>query len=132
MTNVLEIELFKNLCDWDLERNNHRDLHSDFGCNGIEFAQQSLHLKFQGLAKSSHKLEIEFMNVEVVRMDISFDEPLANLTLDSLYRGRFEIDGGLVEFDERGRGYFYLEFYEGPELEFWSKSVSMDDTDAVL
>lgn len=128
MTNVLKIDLFKNLCDWDLEPDNYRDLHNDFGCIGIELAHRSLHLKFRGLAKSAHRLDIEFKNVEVVRMDIAFDEPLANLTVDNLHRGRCEINGGLVEVDGHGRGYFYLQFYEGPELEFWSDTVSATDS----
>lgn len=121
--NVLDIELFKNLCQWDLEPDNYRDLHNDFACVGIEFAGRSLHLQFQELAKSAQKLDIEFTDVDLIRISIDFRNPIANLTIDNLHRGRFEINGSLIEADEEERGYFYLQFYEGPEMEFWSKSV---------
>jgi hypothetical protein len=48
-----------------------------------------------------------------------------DLTLDNLYRGRFEKNGTLIEFDPGGRSYFYLEFYEEDEIEFWSDELSL-------
>lgn len=57
--------------------------------------------------------------------EFDFTETMKTLTIDNLYRGKFEIDGALTEF-ENNRGYFYLEFYEGQKIEFWSESLSIE------
>lgn len=57
--------------------------------------------------------------------EFDFTETMKTLTIDNLFRGKFEIDGALTEF-ENNRGYFYLEFYEGQKIEFWSESLSIE------
>jgi hypothetical protein len=47
-------------------------------------------------------------------------------TLDTLYRGRVESNGELIEISEDGKSYFYLEFYEGQRIEFWARWLVLE------
>lgn len=125
MLTAEEIEFFKNLSEWDFDQGNYWDLHNDFDCVGVELAAGVLNLRFRALAEKTPSLNLEFDDAEITVANLSTDKSFSALTLDNLYRGRFQVDDRLIDVDNRGRGYFYLEFYEGPRLEFWSKTVNM-------
>jgi hypothetical protein len=57
--------------------------------------------------------------------EFDFYETIPTLTIDNLYKGKAEVEGGLIEF-QNNRGYFYLEFYEGQKIEFWSDGILVD------
>lgn len=123
--NAEQISLFKNLSDWDLNPDMYWDLHNDFDCLGIELSTGRIGLRFRSVSDRGFFLTMEFLDVDIACLRLAFDTPIAALTLDNLYRGRFEINDHLIEYDEQGRGYFYLEFYEGPTFELWATSVSV-------
>jgi len=120
-----DLDLFKNLCDWDLNPDEYWDLHNDFECVRIINEKGLLKFVFKSISDATNFLYLEFMDTELTHLDLSLAEPLATLTLDNVYRGRFQVNGDLIEFDQQQRGYFYLEFYEGPMFEFWSSGVSL-------
>lgn len=125
MLNAKEIEFFRNLSEWDFDQGNYWDLHNDFGCVAVKLDAGVLILRFSALSDKTPALNLEFNEAEITQLNLSADKSLVTLTLDNLYRGRFQVDDRLIDVDDQGRGYFYLEFYEGPTLEFWSGTVKM-------
>ncbi len=123
--NAEEIELFKNLSEWDFDQGNYWDLHNDFDCVGVKLETGVLILRFRALSEKTPSLDLEFNGAEITRLNFSADKSLFTLTLDNLYRGRFQVDDKLIDVDDQGRGYFYVDFYEGATLEFWSETVKM-------
>ena len=71
-------------------------------------------------------MSLKFTDVNITTIDFFNLKEVEGLTIDTLYRGRAELDGELIEVSEDGKGYFYLEFYEGQKLEFWAKYISVE------
>ena len=51
---------------------------------------------------------------------------IKNLTIDNIYRGRFEKNGRLMEFNSKECSYFYLEFEQGSKMEFWCNEIVVE------
>lgn len=118
-----KIKLFENLSQFDFD-NCSMDLHNDFECLKVKFHNNILILVFQNIV-SKFLISISFQKTTMTFFEFDFTETMKTLTIDNLFRGKFEIDGALTEF-ENNRGYFYLEFYEGQKIEFWSESLSIE------
>jgi hypothetical protein len=118
-----EIDVFNNLSEFDLD-NVYYDLHNDFNCVKVEFESDILILFFENIA-NMYLVSIRFQNAILTLCEFDFDQKIESLTIDNLYRGKFEINGKLIEFDNN-KGYFYLEFYEGQKIEFWSESMDVE------
>lgn len=119
--NSKEIEIFKNLSQFDLG-NIYYDFHNDFDC--IKISLENNFLLF--LFKKNEEKEIvsfKFENIDITKFEFSNFSEFVNLTIDNLYRGRFEKDDQLIEFDKDGKAYFYLEFYEGVKMELWCENI---------
>jgi hypothetical protein len=119
------VELFRNLSDWDIDPPEYWDLHNEFGCTDMEYGANVLKLKFASISDSFRQLTLMFDAASIENIKLPLDTPLNMLTLELLYRGRNEVNNQLLEFDEMGRSYFYLEFCEGPKLGFWTKELSL-------
>ena len=119
-----KIALFKNLSEFDLD-NIYYDFHNDFDCIKIILEDNFLSLIFRKI-KEEYLISFGFQNVNLIRFDFGNFSELKNLTIDNLYRGRFEKDGHLSEFSGDGKSYFYLEFYEGPKMELWCESIAVE------
>jgi hypothetical protein len=115
-----QIELFKNIIQGDFD-GNYYDLHNDFNCIKITIEKGVLSLIFRNI-HSSFLISLKFLNVNITFFEFDLKEKIETLTIDNLYRGRFEVDEKLIEYKNED-GYFYLEFYEGQKMEFWSKSL---------
>lgn len=71
---------------------------------------------------SNNEVYISFEEVIIENMTFNINN---DRIIDSLYRGRTEINGELVDVLENNFSYFYLEFYEGNKIEFWAKYLSI-------
>jgi hypothetical protein len=126
-----EIELFRNLSDWEFNAGEYWDLHNDFDCVRIALQNEVLEFTFKSLSDPLCMLILKFVDAELVRFDLPMVEALAAKTLDNLYRGRVQVGTDLIELDHNRRGYFYMEFYEGALLEFWSGGVAVSSAESI-
>jgi hypothetical protein len=118
-----KIELFQNISQFDFDKINY-DFHNDFECVKVKFSNSVLVLLFKNIV-DNFLVSLSFQKTTLTFCEFEFKEEFETLTIDNLYRGKFENDGKLVEFDS-DRGYFYLEFYEGQKIEFWSESIIVE------
>ncbi|WP_447642599.1 MULTISPECIES: hypothetical protein [Chitinophagaceae] len=100
------------------------DFHNDYSCEKITYIEGVLSLFLKNVV-SRISLSLRFLGATVIKMDLFNIKYVNGLTLDSLYRGRFEFNGSLIEESQKGEGYFYLEFYEGQRIEFWAISLEI-------
>jgi len=66
-----------------------------------------------------------FLSIEKLKYEIDFNRVNKHLTLDVLYRGRFEKGNELHEI-YNGKGYMYMEFIEECRLEFLSSKMLIE------
>ena len=122
-----EIELFKNLSQLESDSLFY-DFHNDFDCEKVLYESNILILLFKNLIKG-YFVSLKFENTTIERFEfLNFDE-LKNLTIDNIYRGRFQKENELLESDISGKSYFYIEFYEGPKIEIWCEKIVIDEVD---
>lgn len=117
-----DLPFFKNLSQFEYEIG-FFDLHNDFDCEKVSLnTSKVLSIIFKRIS-DKEPFELTFSNVNIEILEFFNVKDIKNLTIDNLYRGRFERKGELLESLEDGRGFFYMEFYEGQKLEFWSSGV---------
>ena len=115
--NSKNIKLFKDLSQ--IEMNNITyDLHNNFYCTQITYNNAELTLYFKEI-ETNVILYIKFYNVKIKKINFVIDK-IKCLTIDSLYRGRFEHNNKLLEFNSEDKSFFYIDFYEGFSIELWS------------
>jgi hypothetical protein len=114
------IEFIKNLAQYNYN-NQYYDFHNDYNCEKISYSNGILLILFKKLTNDD-VLSLKFSDVTIKLFDF-FNE---FLTLDTLYRGRVESNGELIEISEDGKSYFYLEFYEGQRIEFWARWLVLE------
>jgi len=118
------IEFIKNLVQYDYN-NHYYDFHNDYSCEKISYSDSILLIVFKSLIDGLF-LSLKFTEVKITTVDFFNVKEIEGLTLDNFYRGRVELNGELIEVSENGRGYFYLEFYEGQKMEFWAKDIGIE------
>lgn len=123
MIQAQDILLFQNLAEYEYE-GAYYDFHNDYECSLVEYDGSVLRIVF---VKSKERItvSIRFQNTKLERVHFTPFDATDKQTIDLMYRGRAERDGKLVEY-ELQRAYFYLEFYEGLSLEFWSESLILE------
>ncbi|MBL7812920.1 MAG: hypothetical protein JNL57_11900 [Bacteroidetes bacterium] len=124
MIAATSLELFKNLAQYDYN-NQYYDFHNDFNCEKIYYSEGTLLIILKKLL-GEVLLSLKFTNVKITTIAFSNVKEVEGLTIDTLYRGKAELNGELIEVSEDGEGYFYLEFYEGQKLEFWAKDIGVE------
>ncbi len=124
MAMTTSLELFKNLAQYDYN-NQYYDFHNDYNCETISYSQGILLIILKKMLDGV-LLSLKFTDVKITKLAFSNVKEVGGLTIDTLYRGRAELNGELIEISEDGRGYFYLEFYEGQKMEFWAKSMDVE------
>jgi hypothetical protein len=122
--NVEEIELFASLSSqendvpWDIH-NNYEVVRLSFSGTVFELFLQSNDLT------QANGLVIKFEDARIQKM--SQEWPLeGGLTIDNLYRGRFEYNGALLEVTGDGLGYFYIDFVENLSIELFARKISFE------
>lgn len=124
MITATSIEFFKNLAQYYYD-NRYYDFHNNYSCEKLSYSDEILLILFKSLIGGIF-LSLKFTDVKIITLDFFNVKDVENLTLDNLYRGKFELNRELIEVSEDGKGYFYLEFYEGQKLEFWANGVSIE------
>ncbi|WP_367916113.1 hypothetical protein [Leadbetterella sp. DM7] len=124
MKAAISIEFIKNLAQYDYN-NHYYDFHNDYSCEKISYSDSILLIVFKNLIDGL-LLSLKFTEVKITTIDFFNVKEIEGLTLDNLYRGRTQLNGDLIEVSEDGKGYFYLEFYEGQKLEFWAKGIGVE------
>ncbi|MCD8031004.1 MAG: hypothetical protein LUF85_09350 [Bacteroides sp.] len=119
------IHLFDNLSQYTYN-DNYVDFHNTTTLERILFFDKVLMLKFKHNT-SGKFLSLKFTDVRMSQIDYFNSEGVKGLTIDNLYRGRFENKGTLKDISEDGRAYFYLETYEGQKMEFWAKEIGIEE-----
>ena len=122
------IELFENLCQYEFNYQ-YYDLHNDYNCESVSLKDTVLFINFKQEV-NGESISLVFNDVEVKQFAFFNSSDSKTLTIDNVYRGKTVIDGELKEFLGE-KSYFYLEFYEGQRLEFWAKSVGIENTGTV-
>lgn len=118
------IELFRNLSLYDLD-GEYYDFHNEYDCINITLGTDKVLLLTFESTLNKKKVQMKFFDVEIKSMIFFNYAQSQNLTIDNLYRGRFEEQGKLYDFSDDEKGCFYLEFYEGQTIEFWSIGVNI-------
>jgi hypothetical protein len=118
------IKLFENLSIFEIE-GLYYDFHNNFYCFGITLKDNNFILLLKNI-EEEYLVYFKFENMFLEKFEFLNFEEFKNLTIDSLYRGRFEEDGRLVEFNNRGQSYFYIEFYEGLYIELWCENIVVE------
>lgn len=120
------IELFKNISLFNLA-GLHYDFHNEFKCISMLFEKGAFTLKFRKVDEN-YCVNLKFTEASIEKFEFNgvIIDSLKGLTIDNLQRGRFEVNDKLVDFNDEGKSYFYLEFYEDIQMEFWCKSVEVE------
>ena len=117
-------ELFKNIAQLDCA-GNYYDFHNEFVCTKLMFEQESLTLTLKH-SVTDLNVSLIFSDVTIAKVELLYKEAISqSLTLDNLYRGRYQIDDSLYEYDSKKRSYYYLEFYEGYKMEFFGACLQL-------
>ncbi len=121
-----DIELFLNLSQYDYN-GNYYDFHNDYDCNKIILdIDKTLILVFKSIISRKEIIYLKFIEVSIEKLDFFNSLKEEDLAIDNLYRGKTEDNNTLVELSPDKKGYFYLEFYEGQKIEFWSKGLIIE------
>ena len=120
-----DIKLFENLSQYNYG-DIYFDFHNDFKCSKILFKNAILVLVFKKIDNNKY-VSIRFHKCVLSYVEFEANDKISQFTIDTLYRGRFENNDELQELSENEIGYFYLEFYSGPRLEFWSQSLEIEN-----
>lgn len=118
------LPLFENLAQYELN-GVFIDLHNDYECKEITLINGDLRLEFKG-NQNGKWVRLSFRQVDFGAFSIFLSEGKEGLILDNLYRGRIIENGQLIETSDKGKGYFYLEFYAGQKAEFWAQGLEAD------
>lgn len=118
-----KIKLFENIAQFDIE-GIYYDFHNDYSCTRVSLSEDSLELMFLK-SLSDEKISLRFLEVEIFMLDLMFCEINKGLTIDSIYRGRFEVGGFLNEFNEMNKSFIYIEFYEGQAIELFCERIEV-------
>lgn len=125
MMEAANIKLFGDLTQIEIEGNFY-DLHNTYNCEALLFKENGLLLKLRGI-NDAESLQIKFADVSIAYIDFNFGDFTGNLTIDQLYRGRFERDREVYELADK-RCFFYLSFVEGAEVHFFSDGLSLSNS----
>lgn len=129
-TSAKHIELFKNLSQFDLG-NVYYDFHNDFDCIKVAFENDCLLFLFKKITEGDLIL-LKLENIDLVSFEFENFSEFKNLTIDNLYRGRFEMAGQLIELNDKEKSYFYVDFVEAIKIELWCENVIVESLDNVL
>lgn len=118
-----KIELFKNLAQFEFDQD-YYDFHNDFNCTRVSFINNCIELLLKHTI-GNEEVFLKFLNAEIKKLNFEYNNEKGGLTIDNLYRGRFEVEGDLHEFNSNQKSFYYLEFYEGQTIEFFCESIEI-------
>jgi len=117
-----ECELFYNLVDLNYEEK-YYDFHNDYNCIKILFENDTLILRFEHI-KKKNIIELCFERSKIVKVHFDFSQTMNQLTIDNIYRGKFEQKNQLCEFSDN-KSYFYITFCEDISIELFTEKITL-------
>lgn len=126
---IIDSDFFTDLTQIKLNEDSY-DLHNDFICVKIEYlkTEDSLIFIFKNIVDLKI-IKVLFHKIVFNIINFDFTTEEQPLTIDLLYRGRFESNGELIDVNKNNQGYIYCDFVNEQKLEFWAESVSYDFKD---
>lgn len=126
--NEIELEspvVLDSLLTIQVDIGSYIDLHNDYDCHSISYADVSkeLYLRFELCEDNERKVDLVFKEVEINKMSFNLGDLEDVKTIDSLYRGKYEVEGELREFTDDGKSYYYVEFCSGVSFELFAKKL---------
>lgn len=107
------------------------DLHNEYICTNIDYksSDKTLFFLFEPNKNDAAKnnLYLLFENATIANLNFYINKTADSSTLDSFYRGRYQIEDALFEYAPTGEGYFYLEFMEGDAFECFAGKVTLSE-----
>ncbi len=112
MNNVVEkLELFRDLARMECGTA-YFDFHNDFDFSGWSYSDQTLIFCFTR-PTDDLRVELTFRGVDLLEVRFNNGRDSEALTIDTLYRGRLEIEGDLLDVSADGRFCIYFDFLDG-------------------
>jgi hypothetical protein len=126
--NLTDIELFKDLTSVEVE-DRVIDLHNNYNCRSINYTidNKTIEILFELRDTKLNKLCLLFEGAVIAKSSYFFNRTTDASTINSFYRGKFEANGGLLEYSVSGESYFYMEFEEGDTIEMFAKKVTLSE-----
>jgi hypothetical protein len=125
---LTNVELFKDLTTLEAV-DTFFDLHNEYTCTNIDYKllDKTLGFLFEPNKSNAAKnnLYLLFENATISNFNLYLNRTTDSSTLDSFYRGRYQLENALFEYAPSGEGYFYLEFIEGDAFECFAGKVSL-------
>lgn len=128
MIDLTNVALFDDLTTVNYD-GGYFDLHNDYYCKNIRWlsANRAVSFLFNPRDPSSDKcpLVLQFEEASVPVFTVNFERSADSSTLETFYRGRYVLDGDLLDCTPDGERYFYINFWEEDVFEILSKKVSL-------
>lgn len=124
-----ELTLFESLIEFDFD-GNHYDLHNTFACDNISYNASELELLFTHVDQTT-TFSITLKGCDIAKLNIDFTESDTQIVIDSLYRGRYELEGEVHELKDDVQAYLYIDFVGGYSIECYCTTIliSIANTD---
>ncbi|MCA6451223.1 MAG: hypothetical protein IM598_15900 [Chitinophagaceae bacterium] len=121
---LIDVKLFEDLNQREFGKK-YYDFHNDFVCSNISLVDSCFILLMKSIS-ADFIVSIKFLNAEIQKMEFGLNSINNGLTIDSLYRGRIEKNGELLDLSIDGKSLCYLEFYEGQRIEILCTDILVD------
>lgn len=121
MVELTNVELFKSLVGIESD-NGFIDLHNDYDCISIQYSVETKLFEISFQATNSNVV-LQFKDAVINKFNLVPKRTEDSCTLNSFYRGRFEVNGELFEYSPIGERYYYIEFEEGDAFEVLAQQV---------
>ena len=124
MIDLTDRDVFECMLSTKVAEGKYVDLHNEYNFISVDFnyPEKIARFIFRHI-KHGNQVVLMFQETSIERLFLNMEDKEGADTLDLFYRGKFLLNGLLLEkSDERG-SYFYLSFYNGSEYEIFSKKV---------
>lgn len=100
------------------------DFHNDFDFSGWSYSDRTLIFCFTR-PTDDLRVELTFRSVDFLEANFDNSRDSETLTLDTLYRGRLEIEGALRDVSADGRFCIYFDFIDGFDGRFLCEGLEV-------
>ncbi len=125
--NLENMTLFAPILDFTIGEE-HIDLHNDYDCqNIVELAdKREVALYFNHTKHHHKKIVLLFGQAKITTTKHLISDTSRSVTLSNFHRGKFTTEGNdLLEINNEGQKYFYLDFSEGQQMKIFAKTISL-------
>ncbi|MCC8409255.1 hypothetical protein LJ707_09945 [Mucilaginibacter sp. UR6-1] len=119
---LTETELFKSLTEIE-DGTTYIDLHNEFDCKEVNISPNEVQLVFTNNldVPKVKRVGLIFKDAKITKVSTSLQNgDFTSLTIDNIYRGRFENSDGLFERSDNGLYYYYVDFFKDYNIELFA------------